>query len=1616
MSIRKMLNKIAVWGAVLALLVTMAPIQASALDGPAEDVGPGVEDGIEIIPDDDDPEDDPPGLQGFYEAGGALISAFEGEAVGVWDEDDLDEALGEIPEGGSGTIILEQSFTYSDELIVNKKSVTFDLNGNVLTVNNPVGSGLSVYGGGDVLLLDPEDGALDIICATLGVSTDAGSKAEVTSVTVNDDTSGSMSTGINTYGSGCEVVVYGDVTLEDCRDATGVSANNGANDVQVTIYGDLAVNGKEYGYGISAGGSALVAVGGDVVVYAQDNASGVYAQSDAQVFVDGCITVTLGGSGTKTGIWAANTAQVTVGEGVSGSVSTSNSSEVTVSGGGVEGDVYAGGGEIDITGGVKGSIYSTGGKIYITGGAEGSVYANDGEVDIAGGVRGNIDSSGVGGLIRVAGKVAGNVSAYDSELSTPDGGKIDITGDVEGFVSSSGSGSLVTIVGKLSANESGPFASNSGKISITGNVTGTVCGAFATTGGDVVINGNVTIVNTAAGANPAGVSASGAGTITVIGDVNVTGGNSGTGIYAGDEGSIVNVSGNVSATGTRAGSQAFGVNAANGGEVSVSGKVSVTAVEGADGIQARDGKVTVGGNVSLKAKYGGGAHADEGGYVTVDGTITPTGGAGYVILGNKYKKQTEYNAMSGGYRIFSDSGNIVRVGNKPMEVQPNVTTTVLPNGAVGRAYTAKLSAAGGAPITWSVYSGSLPGGLTLNAETGVISGTPSAVGEFPFTVMASNKGGAGTKAFTVSIGQTINAQAIGGVTAPVDRADPVKDITATAQYTGTVRWSPKHAPFDFGTEYTAIIELTPAAGYTFIGVPENFFTVAGAESVTNAAGSGVIRAVFEKTDDKTETSISVNPSHVFLTSSDNTATLICDFSKDVGDANYGKIVWRVEDDPDGIVDVSPGSGKFTVVTASTSKLDGLESQKTVRVVAEYDGRYTAAASVELIPDDAGDVTIKALETKVSVNKAKKSGALVPMQITGLSSLAVTGVKLYAAGGSEIAGGELEASVCGNDSRWIEIKAKGAAAKSYNGVRVALVTASGEHPSTNTINITVTETWPKITLKAEQLNMFLTDHETGFSAAAADGSVVEVTKIEYFAPGKDDAVVKIKSAPDDKILTALKAGTANMNVTVDMPDYYTATKNGNVIKSSVKVVYAAPKLKLDKASVALTGSGGGTGIELQSGDKKVKFESYYTVKDVKYSSKNVAGNNANVGISYDDVTKMISVTPTPAAGVFKAGTAILEVTFEESGESVFLNLKVSEIAQSALKASVKTNALTVHKDHAGHIHDVPITLNAANHVPGDWAVKDVDGVLLANSPLDGVIDVDFTGNTMKLKVCDDADLTQLLGDKNADKKYKLNIGAANIKAFPVTLTITQKQPTFKVGVKGKIDIASPGSALSATVTLTNSTSKIKNVTLYDQKIVDKKVVAPAVPNYDFEVYDIEGNTFKIRAAGRDLAPVQKKLSVMIELTNGQYLYSWTAAGKDSPITIKPAQTVGKSFASKKAVTLYKAHPQAGESLELRLTTPDGAKLGAVEVNSASVNAFKDGGFEVVRSGEGEWTIYFKDGKEPMLKNGNKLGAGYNIKLELWAVGTYKMEGGKAVALKEGSAASKPTLVSVKVTIN
>jgi hypothetical protein len=81
-----------------------------------------------------------------------------------------------------------------------------------------------------------------------------------------------------------------------------------------------------------------------------------------------------------------------------------------------------------------------------------------------------------------------------------------------------------------------------------------------------------------------------------------------------------------------------------------------------------------------------------------------------------------------------------------------ITPASLPNTAVGAPYSQTLSETGIAgTVTWSVSSGTLPTGLTLNSSSGLISGTATTAQTRLFTIQATDGVNTAQKTYAVTV-------------------------------------------------------------------------------------------------------------------------------------------------------------------------------------------------------------------------------------------------------------------------------------------------------------------------------------------------------------------------------------------------------------------------------------------------------------------------------------------------------------------------------------------------------------------------------------------------------------------------------------------------------------------------------------------------------------------------------------------------------------------------------------------------------------------------------------------------------------------------------------------------
>jgi len=168
---------------------------------------------------------------------------------------------------------------------------------------------------------------------------------------------------------------------------------------------------------------------------------------------------------------------------------------------------------------------------------------------------------------------------------------------------------------------------------------------------------------------------------------------------------------------------------------------------------------------------------------------------------------------------------------------PTITLSpaTLPSGVMSTAYASQtITASGGtAPYSFSITSGSLPTGLSLNTLAGTLSGTPAAAGTYNFTVTATDANNAtGARAYSV----TISAPTI--VISPTTLPSGALNMAYASQ---TITASGGAAPYSFSISTgTVPTGLSFSSAGILSGTPINAgtynFTVTATDS-NNATGA-----------------------------------------------------------------------------------------------------------------------------------------------------------------------------------------------------------------------------------------------------------------------------------------------------------------------------------------------------------------------------------------------------------------------------------------------------------------------------------------------------------------------------------------------------------------------------------------------------------------------------------------------------------------------------------------------------------------------------------------------------------------------------------------------------------
>ena len=157
-----------------------------------------------------------------------------------------------------------------------------------------------------------------------------------------------------------------------------------------------------------------------------------------------------------------------------------------------------------------------------------------------------------------------------------------------------------------------------------------------------------------------------------------------------------------------------------------------------------------------------------------------------------------------------------------------VSTTAADFGVVDNSYTSTLAVTGGtAPFTWTLFGGVLPAGLSLNAGTGVVSGTPTAV-ENP------------TAVFTVtdSTGKTAIGSVLFAVHPRTDRASVTGSGTAGSGASSTPSMNSDGSLVTFVSLSTNFVTGVNGSQIYFHNRQTNQIEVISRDSDTTAVNKG----------------------------------------------------------------------------------------------------------------------------------------------------------------------------------------------------------------------------------------------------------------------------------------------------------------------------------------------------------------------------------------------------------------------------------------------------------------------------------------------------------------------------------------------------------------------------------------------------------------------------------------------------------------------------------------------------------------------------------------------------------------------------------------------------------
>ena len=333
-------------------------------------------------------------------------------------------------------------------------------------------------------------------------------------------------------------------------------------------------------------------------------------------------------------------------------------------------------------------------------------------------------------------------------------------------------------------------------------------------------------------------------------------------------------------------------------------------------------------------------------------TVTPsngyTRGNGFAVKANG----TTLTSNNGVYTISNINANqtvsvsgIVKsqnTGGGTLPAAPAITTTTLAAATMGKEYRQQITATGGTPITWS-YSGTLPDGMTLAANTGILSGTPTQEGSFRFAVKATNSTGFSTRQMTLVVAGSEYSVTKGANSEWTQGGDKGIEFSGSGKGTFTVKVD--------GAAVAAGKYTASADGSTVTLKPEYLDTLAaGSHTVTLVYGDGSAKAKFTiKAKDKTvaptvssqpaSASVNADSSATFTVTASGTTPLLCQWQVDKNDGS-------------GWTDISGAVNASYTVEKVTAEQNGWKYRCVIKNAA---GSVESNAATLTVKEAIGDV-------------------------------------------------------------------------------------------------------------------------------------------------------------------------------------------------------------------------------------------------------------------------------------------------------------------------------------------------------------------------------------------------------------------------------------------------------------------------------------------------------------------------------------------------------------------------------------------------------------------------------------------------------------------------------------